>query len=304
MQINALPRKTTNWASFRKEASNAIALDGYVEGKPRRNNLTRHANFNHHEGVDRLATRCSAAQVFMAIKQGLMTCFNPAEITIWVNDCDQDVCTAIWLLQNWERVVNTRSEPLISKLVYNVDVQDTCAGAYPVEPESNIVRTMCWIFAPYTSARISGHLQAFTAAETITVIESVCSRISEYTLGEGKTLDPDIKYTVLGNGNNWKLVQEFGNEARTAMRRDGIQTFIAFRGTNAAQQNTFSLGNLTPFGGLDLNQAYQALNLAEGIEKEDPDRWGGSDSCGGSPRNKGSKLLPAEIGKILDAMQI
>jgi hypothetical protein len=54
--------------------------------------------------------------------------------TVWVNDCDWDVCLALWFLRNSTRIVGARSEPLISRIVFNTDMMDTCAGAYPIDP--------------------------------------------------------------------------------------------------------------------------------------------------------------------------
>jgi hypothetical protein len=90
-----------------------------------------HVNFNHHEDVNHLATRCTASQVSMAIKGGLLSVFAPENTTVWVNDCDWDVCLALWLLRNPTRIVGARSEPLISRIVFNTDMMDTCAGVLP-----------------------------------------------------------------------------------------------------------------------------------------------------------------------------
>lgn len=302
IKIQAKPRETISWDIFTQtHPANSIALDGYVEGPPRDDVSSLHANFNHHEGVNRIATRCTAAQVFMSIKQGLLTDFLPDKITLCVNDCDQDVCTAVWLFLNWERLIGTKSEPLIGRLIFNVDMFDTCAGSFPVEASSRIVKDMCWIFEPYTSARVSGQTQRLSDTETLTIIEAVCQRITQYTLGMGQHREPDIRYDVIGGGSRWKLVRETGNEARTAMRRDGIQTFVSYRGRNPRGNHIYSIGNLTAFGGANLAELYQRANELDGISLISPDRWGGSDSCGGSPRTAGSGLTPEKVGQIFES---
>jgi hypothetical protein len=258
------------------------------------------ANFNHHENVNRLATRCTASQVLMAIKQGLLLSFGPEESHVWVNDCDQDVCTSIWLLEHWDRVSGQKSEPLINRLLYHVDVLDTCAGAFPIETASKPIKEMCWIFEPYTASRTSGKIQSMGAQEMLTVIEAVCSRISQYSIGMGKTLEPDLRYETLAAQPKWHLVREEGNEARTAMRQNGIRGFVSYRGLLNNGNHCYSLGNLTPFRGLPLGKLYDALNKHEDIGAENVDRWGGSDSCGGSPREHGSKLGPEELGRVIN----
>lgn len=293
-------RETITWREFLKLApNNSIALDGYVEGMPRYSAKTKHINFNHHENVNRLATRCTAAQVVLAIKQSIFLEFPPEQTSIFVNDCDQDVCTAVWLLKNWERLSGTNSEPLISKLIFNVDMLDTCAGAYPINTQSKIMKQMCWIFEPYTQARVSGILHTLKEGSIKSIIEAVEQRITKYSLGEGEVLEADARYENLGGGETWALVKEQGNEARTAMRAAGIQSFVSSRG-KIGNNYIYSIGNLTPFGGLPLLKIYYHLNTHEGIETVSQDKWGGSDSCGGSPRNAGSKFNQKELTTILN----
>jgi hypothetical protein len=302
MKIHALPRATLSWQEFLTNTPNhSVALDGYVAGEPRFDLNSKHANFNHHENVNRLATRCTASQVAVAIKQGLFSILDPQQIRIYVNDCDQDVCMAIWLLQNWERIVGIKSEPSIARLIFNVDMQDTCAGAYPVISQSRIMRDMCWIFAPYVRSRTLGQIHTMDSEGMLQIIETVCHRITLYTLGQGEQADPDTRYEIVMSGTTWKMVKEIGNEARTEMSKDGIQGFVSLR-SDTPDHYVYSIGNLTPFGGLDLPKAYQALNTAEGIDPTNTNRWGGSDSCGGSPRDGGSKLSPQSVAAILNAL--
>lgn len=59
--------------SFKATEPFSIALDGYVNVGPRFDHEGPRVNFNHHEEVDRLATRATCGQVLMAIRQGLFT---------------------------------------------------------------------------------------------------------------------------------------------------------------------------------------------------------------------------------------
>lgn len=80
------------WNRFIEEAPRyAIALDGYVWGGPKFSEAGPTLNFNHHEEVDRLATRSTCAQTLMAIRQGLFDLFRTEdgpEATVFANDCD------------------------------------------------------------------------------------------------------------------------------------------------------------------------------------------------------------------------
>jgi len=68
----------------------SIALDGYVKGPPRFFIQGPYANFNHHEGVARIATRSTCAQVYFYICLGLLDTFQKRgepHANVYINDC-------------------------------------------------------------------------------------------------------------------------------------------------------------------------------------------------------------------------
>src|SRR5262249_32454637 len=111
----------------------SIALDGYVFGEPWLL-VTKdgpYRNFNHHEAVDRSCTARPGEQARGAVVLGLYDLFRKdgeRTATLWVNDCDQDVCLATWTLMNPDRA----SEPLVRMLSQIEDLLDMSAGAYPM----------------------------------------------------------------------------------------------------------------------------------------------------------------------------
>lgn len=301
VQLHVLPRVVVTWKDFvETHPIRSIALDGYVKGVPRFNREGTHVNFDHHEDVYRLATRCTASQVSMAIKGGLLDIFRTENTAVWVNDCDWDVCLALWLLRNPTRIVGTRSEPLISRIVFNTDMMDTCAGAYPIDPQDRIMEEMSWVFAPYADARSQGRVTHLEAAEMETIIDAVLDRITLYSIGQGQLQKPDVRYKVIGGGSGWKLVEEVGVDARTNMRANGICAFVSYRGEKNGRY-IYSIGNLSPYGGFDLLFLYKELNHIEALEGNDI--WGGSDNCGGSARERGSSLSPQELSKQIEDFQ-
>jgi hypothetical protein len=301
VQLHLLPRVVITWQEFvDTHPVRSIALDGYVKGQPRFNREGTHVNFDHHEDVNRLATRCTASQVSMAIKGGLLSIFRPESTAVWANDCDWDVCLALWLLRNPTRIVGTRSEPLIARIVFNTDMMDTCAGAYPIDPNDRIMAEMAWVFAPYTDARTQGRVTQLNAAEMETIIDAVLDRISLYSIGQGEVQRPDLRYNLIGGGSDWKMVEEIGVDARTLMRSKGICAFVSYRGKKNGRY-IYTIGNLSPYGGFDLLLLYKMLNQTEGLEGNDV--WGGSDNCGGSPRERGSSLDPQDLAKRIEDFQ-
>jgi hypothetical protein len=177
---------------------------------------------------------------------------------------------------------------------------DTCAGAYPIDPNDRIMEEMAWVFAPYTVARSQKKFSQLNAAEMGTIIDTVLERISLYSIGQGQLQKPDTRYNVIGGGDDWKLVEEIGVDARTEMRAKGICAFVSYRGEKDGRY-IYSIGNLSPYGGFDLLLLYQKLNQVEGLLGNDV--WGGSDNCGGSPRERGSSLSPEALTEQIEYFQ-
>jgi len=261
-----------------------------------------YANFNHHEEVDRLATRSTSGQVHLAIKQGLMDSFRPngrVEGNIYVNDPDQDTCTAYWLLKNYERIEGKKSEPLINRLVHAEDLQDCTAGAYPFDPLSKLMRELAWVYEPYTNARVSNRVQKMDEYEMRSVMEAVSGRISKHVLGQGEEVTPDLRYERIGGGNNWAMVKEIGAQARTKLFADGIKAFVAVRDNNNGTY-IYSIGRMSPYIPFPVDELPDYLNKIEGISADATDKWGGGNTIIGSPRKAGSKQLPTELEKNIN----
>src|SRR5690606_31269574 len=109
-------------------------------------------NFNHHESVDRSCTSATCEQVRRAVILGLYDLFKApsgANATIWVNDCDQDVCLATWILFHPQRA----GEAWVRTLAYIEDLLDMSAGGFPMPDERDLLGEVRWVFEPYTGQR-------------------------------------------------------------------------------------------------------------------------------------------------------
>lgn len=297
-----------SWESFLEESPNfSMALDGYVNVGPRFKPYR--INFNHHEEVDRLATRATCAQCLMAIRQGLFHSFrdeNGPIANVFVNDCDEDVCTSWFLLNNHHLVLNTIN-PLINKLVSMEDALDCTAGAYPFPTDLPALQELAWVFAPYRQFRLNHGLETRDAESFKSIIVDVELRIMQYITGHGKSIPLNTKYKIIGGGNGWSMVEEIGMHARTGMFGDGIKAYVSVRyWTNnlSSKENkfTYTIGKLSPFIPFDL------LKLTTILNDIDPsvsliDKWGGGNNIIGSPRIAGSALSPDNLQKIIEEMK-
>ena len=302
IELRVEPRLVKAWETFCMEnPPYSIALDGYVEGAPKYDHAGPRLNLNHHEGVDRLSTRSTSGQVYIVVKQGLFDRFRrddePTAI-VYINDPDQDTSLAVWLLRNHQRIAGIKSEPLINRLVFAEDMLDATAGAYPFDPDSDIMHEQAWIFDPYIQSRISGHLQSMTTGEMEGVIDAVGARISDYSVGKGRKLPLDTRYEVIDSGNGWVMIHEIGQYARTDLFSRGVRAFVSVR-ERKDKNYTYTLGRMSQFIPFAIEELYGKLNDIENISSNDMNRWGGGNIIGGSPRQTGSKLKPVELAKIL-----
>jgi hypothetical protein len=305
IQLIIEPRKVKSFTEFVQEAPpNSIALDGYVKGPFDLDYLGPYANFNHHEGVDRLSTFATCGQVLLRLRAGLLTifkgdCQNP--VNIFVNDADHDVCLATWLLKNYERIGgegdNVIIRPLISDIIDYVNKMDIFAGSYPFIPESKIVRQMTWVFDPYMESRKTGLIVKADKEQMLDIILKVHERIDAFCAGNAQEQAPDMRYKVLAEGKHVTMVEEIGMDARMKMAVDGITTFISHRGPSFIQGGTtYSLGRIG-MSPVNFEKLYPRLNELE------PDLfkgWGGGDNTGASARVAGSSLNPKGLIEAVD----
>jgi hypothetical protein len=300
IQLIMLPLQApVTWEKFvEMEDKFAIALDGYVIGEPRFDPVRMVANFNHHENVNRLATRATCAQVLMALRQGLFKTFRNEKgpyATVLANDCDEDVCTS-WYLLKHHAVCSQPMNPLLNRLVMMEDALDATAGAYPFPADLPILRELAWVFEPYRQFRLSGQLDKKDAQAYRSIVEDVESRIGRHITGTGQEIPLDTRYERIGGGKGWVMVKELGAQARTGMFSDGIQAYVSVRELGHARW-AYVVGRLSNFIPFDCKRIFDLCNE---VEKGGEDRWGGSDMIGGSPRVGASKIPPTIVEKLIN----
>lgn len=303
IDLNIEPRKVYSWSVFKKKKPPySIALDGFVNASTKRDPKGPYANFDHHSKADRLATRSTSEQVHLEIKLGLFDTFRKdgfPEAHIYVNDPDEDTSLAWWLLKNNDRV-RKYSDPRINRLVYCEDRLDCTAGAYPFG-DTSMRRKMAWIFQPYHEARFSGSVAQMEEEEMRKIIESVEERIDRYFLDKSGELSLKGDYETIGGGSGWTFTKETGPASRMAMYNDGITAFAALVVEKSDGSFVYTLGRRSVWTPFNLQKLYARLNEEESHIVTDSNRWGGSDTVGGSPRVTGSRLSPERLQKIVNA---
>lgn len=308
------------WDDFcATKPSYSIALDGYVIGKPqfvhyiiiKGKRKGPFANFNHHEGVERLETRATCAQVLMDMREGLYQAFKKdgyPRANVYVNDCDEDVCLSVFLLHRPDLVEHvddgtSRFEKFL-KLIDTEDKLDTTAGSYPFSRcNLGTLEEMAWIFEPYRQFRISGEIDRDKTPEAYKeIILAVEKRLEQFLAGDGKTVKLDLNYEVLDHITDqklttpWVMIKEIGAQAYLGMFSDKHEAFVSVRELPNNRWK-YSVGCKSKFIPFNVPEILAALDKAENNPNE---HWGGGNTIGGSPRISGSVLTPKQVKTIIN----
>lgn len=318
------PRKVVSWDEFIRDYPRySIAIDGFCSGPTRSSVGGLRLNINHHESdeavrraiehpdevgalshaqevqsVGRLPLRSTCDQALCLVKLGLFETYQHGgkpTARLWVNDCDQDVVLATYVLMHpWAADVK-----LFRELERIEDYLDMSAGLFPVKRRWSVVRRLCWITEEYTRVKQDGSLFTMGAKEMGACILRMHERVRETLDTGGQELDPDTEFAVLEDHGFWQVVQEVGAHARLGMAEAGIKAFLSVISRQPGHYR-YTLARLSPFIPFPVDRLCEELNRVEGYGPDDPSRWGGSDTVGGSMRGNGSSLPPAEVIKVIE----
>jgi len=311
VEVVVEPGRVLSWQEFKSSSpAGSIALDGYVKGATLFDETGPWVNFNHHEGVDRLSTSSTCLQVLLYIKAGFIDHFtNNTKLNLraYVNDCDQDTCLAIWLLANHKRVLGTKSEDKIEKLVYTENCLDIFGGAYPYTLDDQMISELAWIFEPYTESR--AHTKFMDAAKMAWVVKAVCKRISAFADGLGKRILPRADYKhiyevfpeIQTAARGWAFVAQEETYARLRLVSD-YDAFVSLLGEDNGYFK-YTIGKLKAMAAFPVRELYEVMNAAESLKGNkinESNNWSGSDNMGGSPRGSGSLITPKEMLELVN----
>jgi len=301
------PRKSVSWTDFLSSTSGpSISLDGYVNDAPNYSEKTKHVNFDHHHGVVREATMATADQVYMAVKGGLFKSFrkdNKPFANVYINDCDQDTCLAIFILDNYEMFEGISSHPSFNRLL-NLDSRlDITGGAFPMNLNEKLLAQHNWVFEPYTNLRKSGALSSADAGIMSDCVESVCNRIMMHIMGIGGEIDLDTRHEILFQSQimpEFKVVNEIGgSSARYYLFSHGaMDAFVSVVAKRPDGKYVYSIGRKSRYIPFPIQDFFVLLNDKEGLTRQNG--WGGSDIIGGSSRELGSSLEPNEVFELIE----
>lgn len=287
----------------------SIALDGFVAGPPMLDRQGPRANLNHHEGVDRAATRATCSQTRLKIQLGLFDLFRDEHgprAEACVNDCDEDVCLSVFCLADHQLAADV-SNWRLNRLERVVDLLDSTAGCFPFPTDFEFLEEVDWIFDPYRVARIGGLIDADPmtgekdVGRHVGVIETVGHRIRAYLDGRGERLKTRGSYLTIPfklpfDPKGWKMFHESGANGRRKAFADGIRAYVIVRELINGRF-AYTVGRVSEYVPFDVPLILKRL---DSFERAPGAHWGGGDLVGGSPRIAGSALAPEEVAEIID----
>lgn len=248
----------------------------------------------------------TAEQVYMAVKGGIFKSFRKDGkpfANVYINDCDQDTCLAIFILDNYEMFEGVSSHPTFNRLL-NLDSKlDITGGAFPMNLREQLLAQHEWVMEPYTNLRKSGTLSGAGPDVMSDCVESVCNRIMMHILGTGGQVDLDIRHEILFQSKvmpEFKVVNEIGgSSARYYLFSHGaMDAFVSVVAKRSDGRYVYSVGRKSRYIPFPVQEFFVLLNAKEGLTRENG--WGGSDIIGGSSRSLGSSLEPEEVFEIIE----
>ncbi|MGD9310402.1 MAG: CPBP family intramembrane metalloprotease [Desulfosarcina sp.] len=291
-------------SAARKAPPGTIYLDGVAQTEPFLDHEKKVYNLDHHEGCVRTFTLATCEQALIMCVKGLD--LRDREWKIYANEPDLDTILAIWIILNHQRINNReaiqrRSLFALVRLEGIIDALGLELRELSGLPEDLVQKLMRVIDRLRTEELNLKKAGQWTQTDFLT-----------YTVGVLKQLDQFL--IKLGELDDFKGIEELAridlinNRIAVVVASDlGIYELephlIKLYGNRlgwvalSRGKNDYTLRQMDLFMPVSLEDVYQRLNFMDPAVKGRirVNRWGGSGDIGGSPRDRGTKLSPAEI---------
>jgi hypothetical protein len=300
-------------SAARKAAPGTIFLDGVARCEPFMDHEKQIYNLDHHENCVRAFTLSACEQALVLSLKGLD--LREREWNIMANEPDLDTVLAIWILLNHRRIQN-REFANRQRLLTLVRLQGTIDSlGLELKEFSGLPPELS-----KTTQRLIDHLRREEirlkkdalwdeigfldyTADILHQIDRMIYRPSDFSdfqeIKELARADINGKRIVIAVEADMGIYEI---EPRLkSIYGDRLGWVILKKG-----QNTYTLRQMDIFMPVTLERVYERLNFIDAAVKyrDQQNIWGGSVEIGGSPRETGSRLTPAEIvNACRDAVQ-
>lgn len=294
----------------RKSPNGTIFLDGVAQCEPFMDHERQVYNLDHHEGCVRAFTLSSCEQTLVMYMKGLD--LQGREWNIFANEPDLDTILAIWILLNHARIggMGDSQRRILFALVRYEGVIDSLGLelkeliALPPELMRKIQRVIDHLrseelrmkkegrwpeadFLTYTASILHKIDQIFYKASDFADYKGI-EELARIDLNEQRiaaVVEADMGiYEIEPH-----LTKLYGNRLGVVFLKKG--------------PNTYTVRQMDLFMSKTLDDIYEYLNFMDPAVRYRTrfNKWGGANDIGGSPRESGTALQPAEIARACRA---
>jgi hypothetical protein len=304
LNVHVEPGLSVTGSVARKSPGGTIFLDGVAQCEPFMDHERQVYNLDHHEGCVRAFTLATCEQTLVMYMKGLD--LQGREWHVFANEPDLDTILSIWILLNHARIgkqETTQRRILFALVRYEgvidalgLELRELCA--LPPELVRKIQRVIDHLRSDEIALKKEGSWsQSDFLAYTVTIlhkIDQIFYKPSDFADYKGieelariELSDQRIAAVVKADMGIYEIEPHLN-------KLYGNRLGIVFLKTGA---NTYTVRQMDLFMPVTLDEIYDRLNFADPAVKcrTQNNKWGGAADIGGSPRESGTKLSPAEI---------
>ena len=293
----------------RKLGECVIMLDGAGQFGPIVDEEKQFYNLDHHQGCLRAFTLATCEQSLILVLKGLE--LDKGDWRIYANEPDLDTLFAIWVLLNYKRLrqMTPETRDQVTPLIRLEGAID--ANGFEIAEFCGLTQELIEVTRAKLNSLHKKELEIKRSGQWNTID---MSEYAVYMLGQIDKLiytwsdfidfedvDEEYEHVEIGKKRVAVICSDslgiYDLERRLKkLWGDRLGIIVLEKG-----QGHYTLRRTASLAGIDLNKAYNKLNLIDpNVDGRPPEkRWGGSDDIGGSPRPQGSGLSTNDIGKVL-----
>jgi hypothetical protein len=288
----------------KKSPSGTIFLDGVAQCEPFMDHERQVYNLDHHEGCVRSFTLASCEQALVLYMKGLD--LQNREWNIFANEPDLDTVLAVWIILNHARIArqDVTQRRLLFALVRYEGIIDALGlelkdlSALPPELMRKIQRVIDHLRGDEIILKKEGRWEkadylAYTAA-ILHKVDQIFYKPSDFAdyfgveeLARIDLTDQRIAAVVEADMGIYEIEPHlnklYGNRLGVVFLKKGLRNY--------------TVRKMDMFMPISLDEIYERLNFVDRAVQNRTltNKWGGAVDIGGSPRESGTRLTPAQI---------
>jgi len=295
---------TVTASAARKASPGTIYLDGVAQAEPFLDHDKKVYNLDHHEGCVRTFTLATCEQALIMCVKGLD--LRDREWKIYANEPDLDTILSVWIILNHQRInnreaINRRTLFALVRLEGIIDslgLEMRELSGFPEDLLQKLMRVIDRLRIEELALKKAGE---WTKTDFLEYTLKVLRKLDQFLIKQGelddfKGVEELARIELTDNRIAVVVASDLGIyelEPHLAKLYGSRLGWVGLRRSKA----DYTLRQMDLFMPVNLEDVYQRLNFMDPAVKGRTavNRWGGSGDIGGSPRDGGTRLTPAEI---------